>query len=63
MTKTISGMLWAKSSHPNPRILMIADKIRWAKEEVRVHKFYSGKGDPRYWTKIGPNELGHWRKE
>ena len=63
MTETISGMLWAKPNHPNPCILMISDKIMWTKEELRVHKFFNGKADPNYWTKIGPNELGHWREE
>ena len=63
MTKTISGMLWAKPNHPNPRILMIADKIRWTVDEVTIMKYPGGKGDPKYWTKIGPNELGQWREE
>jgi hypothetical protein len=63
MIKTISGMLWAKPNHPSSRILMVSDKIRWTKEGLRVHKWYDGKGDSKYWTKIGPNELGHWREE
>jgi hypothetical protein len=63
MIKTISGMLWAKPNHPNPRILMISDKIVWTVDEVNIHKWADKKTDPNYWTKIGPNELGHWREE
>jgi len=63
MTKTISGMLWAKPNPFSSRILMVVDKIRWTVDEVTIMKYPGGKADPKYWTKIGPNELGHWREE
>ncbi len=63
MTEAIHGMLWAKPNHPNPRILMFVDKIRWTVDEVTIMKYHGGKADSKYWTKIGPNELGHWREE